>query len=164
MTIFDEWLARKLSRPACTIRQARTVEETFSRILGPRSAFARIIMTGEPSESFDYRSQAQWPGEPERYDAAVVDGLLDKLLSSNLGPAVTKVRFVLREIGWHDVDSSPNAFYQAAKAGAQKIIDGNILYPWDRRQTGQAIVSRSCQIEPEPRNLRKKSRFISSKD
>ncbi|HTU89193.1 MAG TPA: hypothetical protein VMF69_03765 [Gemmataceae bacterium] len=132
MTVFDDWLSRKLSRPAWTIRQERTVEEKFSRICGPHMAFARIILTGEPGESFDFRSVVQWPAEPQRYDAAVVDGLLDELLATNLGPAIMKVRFVLREIGWHEVDSSPNAFYQAARIAVRKVIEGNIVYPWDR--------------------------------
>jgi hypothetical protein len=66
MTVFDEWLSRKLSRPAWTIRQARTVEEKFSRVYGPRSAFARITLTGEPAEGFDFRSEVQWPAEPRR--------------------------------------------------------------------------------------------------
>jgi len=129
MTVFDDWLLRKLSRPTGAIRQARTVDEKFSRIYGPRADFARITLTGEPGASFEYRSEAQWPAEPKKYDAAVVDGLLDELLAISLGPAITKVRFVLREIGWHDADSSPNAFYQAARIAARKVIAGNILYP-----------------------------------
>ncbi|HEY7311067.1 MAG TPA: hypothetical protein VH643_17010 [Gemmataceae bacterium] len=134
MTVFEEWLLRKLSRPLWTIRQARTVEETFTRVYGPRGAFARVTLTGEPAEVFEFRSEVQWPFEPHLYDGAVVDGLLDELIATNLGPTVTKIRFVLREIGWHDVDSSPNAFYQAARMAARKVIEGNILYPWEHAE------------------------------
>jgi hypothetical protein len=132
MTIFDEWLARKVSRPTLTVRKARTVEETFTRILGPRSAFARITLSGEPAACFEFHSEAVWPHEMQEYDAAVVDGLLDELLATDLGPVVTRIRFVLREIGWHDVDSSPNAFYQVARMAARKIVEGNTLYPWEQ--------------------------------
>jgi hypothetical protein len=68
----------------------------------------------------------------------VVDGLLDELLATNLGPVITKVRFVLREIGWHDVDSSPNAFYQAARKAVRQVIESNIVYPWERAEQGAA--------------------------
>jgi hypothetical protein len=46
-------------------------------------------------------------------------------LATGLGPAVTRVHFILREIGWHAVDSSPNAFYQVARMAVRKIVEGN---------------------------------------
>jgi hypothetical protein len=131
MSLFDEWLSRKLARRACTIRQSRTVEEEFTRAYSARNDFARIALTGEPSEEFEYRCEVRWPASAglEGYDRWVIDGLLDELLATGLGPAVIKVRFTLREIGWHEVYSSPNAFYQAARGAARKVVESNTNYP-----------------------------------
>ena len=129
MTIFDDWLSRKMARNARTIRETRTVDEVFRRNYSARNDFARIVLRGEPSNGFEFRSSAQWPMQPELYDGAVLDGILDELLATGIGSVVIRIRFVLGEIGWHDVDSSPNAFYQAARAATRKVIEANVVLP-----------------------------------
>jgi hypothetical protein len=126
-TTFDDWFARKMARTTCAIREPRTVEEKFHRFLSARDDFAQILLRGEPSDTFEFRSKAEWPMQPELYNASVLDGILDELLATGLGNVVTNIRFVLTEIGWHDVYSSPNAFYQAARAATRKITDGNVV-------------------------------------
>jgi hypothetical protein len=129
MTVFDEWLSRKMARNARTIRMARTVVEEFTRNYSTRNAFARIVLMGEPSDVFEFRSSARWPMEPELYNGEVLDGILDELLATGIGSVVTRIRCVLGEIGWHEVDSSPNAFYQAARAATRKLIEDNVVLP-----------------------------------
>jgi hypothetical protein len=104
MGIFEEWLARKLDRGGCTLRERRIVEEEYFRIHGPRSSFER----------------------------AVLDGILDELLTDDSGYLVTKARFTLQVIGYHQVESCPAAFYLAARAAVSKIVDGNKVYPWEQ--------------------------------
>jgi hypothetical protein len=133
MTVFEEWLGRKLARRACPIREPRTVEETFAKARGPRGDFAAVRMTREPGATFEYLCEAQWPEDPDRYNSAVVDGLLDELLATDLGPVALNVRFTLHAIQWHDVDSSPRAFYFAARAAARRIVGreefpGNVIW------------------------------------
>lgn len=128
MTIFGEWFARKLARRPCSIREAKTVEEKFVKAYGPRGAFAWVRLKGEPAQAFGFRSLAAWPEQSEKYDEAVVDGILDELLASGLGQVTTKVLFTLEEIRWHDVDSSRQAFYSAARGAVQKIL-GLDKYP-----------------------------------
>jgi len=134
MTPFEEWLSRKLDRGGCTLRERRTVEEEFSRICGPRSMFAHIVLTGEPSDRFEYRSEAEWPTDRERGERAVLDGILDELLTDYSGYLVTKARFTLRAIKYHQVDSCPAAFYRAAREAAAKIVDGNMVWPWEQAE------------------------------
>ncbi len=129
MGVFDEWLARKLKRGGNTLREHRTVEEEFSRCYGPRSAFAFIVLTGEPCETFEYCIEANWPIDAERSERAVLDGILDELLTDYSGYLVTNGRFTLHAIKYHHVDSSPAAFYQAARAAVKKIVADNVVRP-----------------------------------
>src|SRR5262245_23054425 len=111
MNWFEDWYRRKLARPTTTIRGGTSVEAKFVKIYGPRCAYARIVLAAEPSQEFEFRSEVTWPVDPDPFNAAVVDGILDELLASDLGRIASRVRFILRDIGWHDVDSSPLAFY-----------------------------------------------------
>jgi hypothetical protein len=132
MTVFDEWLSRKLIRGDCTLREHRTVEQEYYRIYGPRSEFAHIVLTGEPSDRFEYRSEVQWPTDGERGGTAVLDGILDELLTDYSGYLITKARFTLHAIKYRQVQSCPHAFYQAAREAVAKIVDDNMVWPWER--------------------------------
>jgi hypothetical protein len=132
MTVFEEWLSRKLERGGCALRERRTVEKEHSRILGPRSVFAQVVLTGEPNDLFEYRSEAKWPTDGERCEAAVLDGILDELLADSSGYLVTKGRFTLRAIKFHPVGSCPAACYRAAREATREILDRNVLLPWEQ--------------------------------
>src|SRR5438132_412075 len=123
MTAFEEWLSRKLARGGCRLRERRTISEEYRRNYGPRSAYAHIVLTGEPSESFEYHSHAEWPSDGDRSETAVLDGILDELLTDYSGYVITKARFTLHAIKYHQVDSSPAAFYRAARVAVSKIVD-----------------------------------------
>jgi hypothetical protein len=127
-----------LDRGGCTLRERRTVEEEYFRIFGPRSAFAHIILSGEPSDRFEYSSEAQWPTDRERGERAVLDGILDELLTDYSGYVITKARFILHAIKYQQVHSCPAAFYRAAREAVAKIIDDNKVWPWEQAETGAA--------------------------
>jgi len=95
------------------------------KVYGPRAAFAWVRMRGEPSSAFAYHSEATWPEDPEAYQSAVLDGILDEVLATDIGPLPLGVRFTLLEIRWHNVDSSRNAFYCASRAAARRILGRN---------------------------------------
>jgi hypothetical protein len=132
MTVFDEWLSRKLDRGGCTLRERRTFEEEHFRVSSPRSVFAFLVLTGEPSNQFEYCSEAEWPVDREPNERAVLDGILDELLTDHSGYPITKARFTLHTIKFHDVDSCPAAFYRAARGAVTKIVDGNTVLPWEQ--------------------------------
>jgi translation elongation factor EF-G len=128
MSVFEDWLARKLER-GCTLREKRTVEEEYFVCLGPRNEFAFLVLTGEPWETFEYRSEAEWTIESNRNERAVVDGIIEELLTGCSAHIVTNARFTLRVIRYHEVDSSPRAFYKAARAAVKKIVTENVGVP-----------------------------------
>lgn len=119
----DNWVARKLARRAITIKAAKTVEVTYSRPLGPRGEFAKITLYAEPASEFSFSSEAQWPENPEEFDGAVLEGILDETLATDLGPIIRNVAFTLKVIGWHEVDSNSRAFYHAARKAVVEITE-----------------------------------------
>jgi translation elongation factor EF-G len=132
MSVFEEWLARKLDR-GCTLREKRTVDEKYFVCLGPRNQFAFVVLTGEPWETFEYRSKAEWPLDAAGNERTVLNGILDELLTNYAnGYLVTKARFTLDAIKYHEVDSSPNAFYKAARMAVKKIVEDNVTVPVQR--------------------------------
>jgi hypothetical protein len=128
MTVFDEWFSRKLARRTGTLQTPITVEERFTKVYGPRADFAWVRLLGEPSQTFAYHCAVQWPQDPEAYNAAVLDAILDELLAMGIGRVVLHVRFTLEAIRWHEVDSNRQAFYHATRAAVRKIL-GLDTYP-----------------------------------
>jgi translation elongation factor EF-G len=131
MSAFDEWLARKLEG-GCGLREKRTVDEKYFVCLGPRNQIAFLVLTGEPWETFEYRSKAEWPLEAAGNERAVLNGILDELLTNYARGYVTKGRFTLDAIKYHEVDSSQAAFYKAARMAVKKIVEDNVTVPVQR--------------------------------
>lgn len=117
----DSWIVRKLARKAITIKAAKTVEVTHLRTLGPRSEFASITLHAEPAESFSFSSEAEWPESHEAFNGAVLEGILDETLATDLGPSIRNVAFTLKSIGWNEIDSNQRAFYHAARKAVIEI-------------------------------------------
>ena len=89
-----------------------TISHEFNHIAGPRSVYAKVVLTLEPAESFEFASAVRWPDG--NFDDWVVDGILDALFCLQHRPAIA-ARFRLQEVGWHPVNSAPIAYYWAAK-------------------------------------------------
>ena len=102
------------------LREARTVSEKYDRCVGPRNIYGEIVLTATPSQVFQFESIVTWP-ERSNYDAYVLDGILDILLSNNLN-YILGVSFVLGQIKYHEVNSCAMGYYQAARLATEKII------------------------------------------
>jgi hypothetical protein len=118
-----DWLNRKLSRKREAVRRRLTVRGEVNRPLSPMGhVFAAVVLSVEPGDDFRFRSSATWPSEPSVYDDAVLDGLIDELVTQGLGPVVLNLSVHLEQIEWHQVHSSPRAVYEAARAAAKEIL------------------------------------------
>ena len=120
----------KQKRRALTIKGVREAEGEFIKIYGPKSDFAKLTLKGSPADQLSFSSNADWPSGADNCDDAVLEGILDEIYCSGLGVAVSKVAFELDQITWHEVDSSPHAFYHAARDAVRKIfgIDDTVDY------------------------------------
>lgn len=117
--LFDDWFERKRLQHPTTIRVAREITET--------SRFVRVVLSGQPSGAFEYRSLVKWGDEADSYEAAVTDGILDELVAS-FGHLVADIRFTLHEAAGADpLDPNPQEFYLLARIAARKILEGNQL-------------------------------------
>ncbi len=117
--IFDEWFSRKFARHSTTIRFARTIDE---------GSPVRVVLGAEPTGAFEYRSAVRWGNDAERYEAAIVDGILDELIAV-FGHLVADIRFTLREAAGTDpLGPNAHAFYRVARTATRKILEGNLLH------------------------------------
>jgi hypothetical protein len=117
---FENWVRRKRARPLLSVREPRTSEFRYQRILGPRSAFAVVRIHGEPADEFAFESHVTWPCDD--CTVAILDGILDELFANGTGHVVANVRFTLEAVQWDDVDSSINAYYLAARGAVREIL------------------------------------------
>jgi translation elongation factor EF-G len=117
--LIAKWLDRKLSAGVARLPGICTVSHEFNRFLGPRSRFARVALSVEPADEFEYRSKVDWPFD--NYDEWVIDGILDALIGAQHRPLIGAT-FTLIDVGYHPVDSSPIAFYLAAKSAVASLL------------------------------------------
>jgi hypothetical protein len=138
VNIFEAWLSHKLERRRCTLREGRTIRQEYNRIVGPRSIIAHLELTAAPADDFQFRSNAAWPTDDERaeYEPAVLEGILDELLTSEaqFGFLVTRVSFTLQTIKSHPVYSSSLAFYHVTREAMRNVMDGNVLWSWEEEK------------------------------
>jgi hypothetical protein len=83
--------------------------------------YGEVSLSATPAPTFAFKSLVKWP-IPENWDSLVLQGVLDVLVSYDLRP-VLGVEIVLTEIGWHDVESVPIAYYWAAKEATAKLLE-----------------------------------------
>lgn len=107
-----------------TIREPRRVTFRHYRVLGPRSESAVVVMRFEPAETFSFASNVRWPaGEHSPlYHECLIDGLLDELLARDIEPFVTGIHVVLDAIEFNAIESSPHAFYLAARGAVREAL------------------------------------------
>lgn len=117
--LFQQWFEKKITREWRAIARPVTVTYKYTRQYGGRGEYAVVVLSAHSADEFSFSSKAVW--KAEAYTEAVLDGLLSVLLSHRLSP-ILKGAFVLEEIGWHDIDSCQNAFYQAAKFGTRNLL------------------------------------------
>ena len=84
----------------------------FARHLGPRYAQAGVTLRFEVDSTFSFASEAKWPDMD--CTAQVREGVEGALLD-HLGK-LPAARVILETVEWHEIDSFPKAFAQAARA------------------------------------------------
>jgi hypothetical protein len=91
-----------------------------------RSEFAKIRLTAHPAHAFEVADNVAERADLERlgvtWPDCVIFGLLDVLMLADPGP-LYKVRIVLEEVWYHDVDSTWQAFRHAGRDAGRQIIE-----------------------------------------
>jgi hypothetical protein len=102
-----------------------TVVGEREKHLGPKSEFAKIQLTLHPAYTFEVVDNVAEKSELEKlgvgWPDCAVFGLLDVLMLAEPGP-LYKVRVMLEEVWYHEVDSSWQAFRNAGRDAGRKII------------------------------------------
>ncbi|WP_041324806.1 hypothetical protein [Saccharophagus degradans] len=117
----NEWFENKIRRPKGSLNSPVSVEGKMQRIYGPRADFAYVTLYLEPADEFSYIDEAEWPADQERCSPAVMEGVLDGLISSFQEYWYINVKVTLKEIKYHPVDSSPRSFYKASRNAIEKL-------------------------------------------
>ena len=120
-----------IGAPQVAYREAfgRTVEVdyTHKKQSGGAGQFARVIMTFEPQEAGagnDFESKVVGGAVPREYIPGVEKGFRAQLETGVLaGFPVIDVKAVLKDGGYHDVDSSVLAFEIAARAAVREAME-----------------------------------------
>jgi translation elongation factor EF-G len=122
----DLWIAGLLRRDSARLKQGITVVGHREKHFGPRSEFARVVMTVNPADKFDVVDNVHCREELESLGIAwpmcVVFGLLDVVMFAEFGP-LYKIRITLDDAAYHDVDSSENAFREAGRDAGRNVIE-----------------------------------------
>ena len=126
MNYLELWIANLGKRNSVRLTQAITVVGHREKHFGPRSEFARVVMTIRPSEGLHVVDNVPWRKELEALGVAwpqcVVFGVLDILMFAEFGP-LYKIKITLDDAAYHEVDSSENAFREASRDAGRKIIE-----------------------------------------
>ena len=126
MNYLDFWIANLRQRNSVRLTQAITVVGHREKHFGPRSEFARVVLTISPAEELDVVDNVRYRKELEALGVAwpqcVVFGLLDVVMFTEFGP-LYKIRITLDDAAYHEVDSSENAFREAGRDAGRKAIE-----------------------------------------
>ena len=120
MEIYREWFEKKLSLNRKANLKSETVSVKFRKPLGARGYYANVTLSAREAETFSFVSKAEWK-DFENYDEAVLDGILTILFSQKSTPILSGI-FTLEVVGWHEVDSCYEAFFQAGKQATREIL------------------------------------------
>ena len=117
---YREWFEKKLLHARQTSLEPAIVSIKFRKPLGARGYYADVTLSAQRADTFSFVSKAEW--KPfENYDEAVLDGVLTILFSVKSTPILGGL-FILEKVGWHEVDSCYEAFFQASKQATQEIL------------------------------------------
>lgn len=120
MKYFDEWYQNKIKQEVRCFQSRITIGQEINHITGPRSQYAKVVLSAEPADEFTFQSQAVWP--QESYESAILRAIIDVLMGQP-NPA-WGIKFTLREIGYDEVNSSEYSFYTASRAATIFILKG----------------------------------------
>jgi Elongation factor G, domain IV len=118
--LLQQWFKRKLGAGITPLPGIVTVTHEFDRVVGPRSVYAKVTLSISPNDTFVFESKVRWPDECD-WDSWVIDGIIDALIGCQYETPLA-ARFELRQIAVHPVNSSPMAFYWAAKGAVNSVL------------------------------------------
>lgn len=109
--------SRKLPRPITVVGE---------RLHTGKSEFARIQLTVHPASVFEVVDSVLEKDDLDRLGVGwpdpVIFGLLDVLMNLQPDP-LRDIRVVLERVWYHEVDSSRDAFRNAGRDAARKVIE-----------------------------------------
>jgi hypothetical protein len=120
------WMARKSARLFFRLEAPYTAEHEFKKQTN-HGQYARVRFQCAPSETFSVTVPEDiWPGNlrgdyREHLKGAVIEALIDTLWSSGMMPR-RGCAIVLESVGWHDIDGSEYALYQATTEAMKRLI------------------------------------------
>jgi hypothetical protein len=121
MNYLEQWFQKKISGEVQPFRGMVTIGQEVNHVVGPRSRYAKVVLSASPAKEFTFISEASWPTS-DNYDHIILQAILDVWMGQPT-PSFG-VSFVLKEIGWDDVNSDQHTFYQAARAAVAAILKG----------------------------------------
>jgi hypothetical protein len=120
------WAEGLLKQNSILLATPVTVVGEREKHFGRRSEFAKVKLTVYPAHAFEVADNVAEKSDLEKLGVGWPDcaifGLLDVLILAEPGP-LHKVRVVLEEVWYHDVDSSWQAFRHAGRDAGRKIIE-----------------------------------------
>jgi hypothetical protein len=94
------------------------IQFRFRQYLGPRFQAAGVTLQFSTNDEYSFTSKATWPDSNINYSGAVEKGVKIGLKES--GYDINQgVHIVLKDIDYHEVDSSEFAFFLAAKCAVK---------------------------------------------
>ena len=120
MKYIEEWYQNKIHQEVHRFRGMITIGQEINHITGPRSQYAKVILSAEPADEFIFKTQVVWP--QENYETVIRRAIIDVLMGQP-NPA-WGIKFILREIGYDEVNSSEYSFYTTARAATIAILKG----------------------------------------
>lgn len=116
---------KSVSRSYWTLREACEQESVFRRPTHA-SSYAAVTFACRPAAELWFTPAAAWPPavsdvERERMEAAIACGIVAGLLDATLSP-LRVCHLTLVRVGWDEVGSSQEAFYQAAKSAMTGLL------------------------------------------
>src|SRR5579871_1072885 len=128
MNYFDVWISDLRQRKSVHLICPIAVEGHREKHLGPRSEFARVVLTASPAEELEVFDNVPCRNELKTLGIAwpqsVIFGVLDVLMFAEFG-ALHKIRITLDDAAYHEVDSSESAFREAGRDAGRRIIEAS---------------------------------------
>jgi uncharacterized protein YuzE len=120
---FKLWIDGLLKTPAQPLRSTIMVEGRRREVLGATGQFAIVTVAIEPAQSFEVVDEVPKSAELSAlgYPDWAMIGLLD-ILGPSDDLSLSQCRIVLKDVRYHELDSSPMAFREAGRDAGRKVL------------------------------------------
>ena len=126
MVNIDDWYQAYKNLPDVRVHSERETEGICQKTLGARALFARIRIEIGPSDTLEFKSVLHAAEDAraiqEGWFKAICLGVLDVMLVRPAIP-ITIYRCTLKELHYHQIDSSVQAFRLAARYATEAFLE-----------------------------------------